>query len=105
MVETQKYWCCFSRFSSSVDSFSTVRCPRADGEDAYVEDVLDLIDAHDVDYFLPVCSPASAVADAKVVEALEGRRAKGLHFGTELTRTMDDKHKFQEFCANKLGEV
>ena len=107
MVETHKYWCCSARFSSSVDAFATVRCPRTDGEEAYIDDVISIIESDGVDFFLPVCSPASAVADARITEALlrgSGSKAVGLHFLPELTKILDDKHRFQELCKNELGE-
>lgn len=105
LVETEKFRFCGSRFSNCVDAFETVRCPRREGGEAYVEDLVRLFRQYAVDVFVPVSSPAAAVWDseAKTRAAAEKLTTKCLHFDPETTRLLDDKDAFAEFCRETLG--
>jgi len=101
MVETEKYRFVGPRWSRAVTHFETVTCPRANPKQ-YVEDLVNIAEKYDVDYFVPVSSPVSALHDSEAKPKLKELGCQVLHFNLEMTEILDDKHKFCDY-ANKLG--
>merc|ERR1711968_203400 len=79
MVETDKYWLVGSRWSRAVTAFETVPCPRTDAR-GYVDGLRRVARKYDAKFFVPVASPAAAVADASAKPLLEGAGCRVLHF-------------------------
>ena len=74
LVESPKYRLTGHRFSRSVDAFHTVPDP---GDEGYAAALLEIVEKEDVDVYVPVCSPAASLPDARakelLVDALRGR--------------------------------
>ena len=79
MVETDKYCYSGSRWSRAVTHFETVTCPRK-SEDQYMDDLVRIAEKYNVDFFVPVSSPVSAIPDANVKPRLKELGCKVLHF-------------------------
>mmetsp|Transcript_20594 Transcript_20594/g.51971 ORF Transcript_20594/g.51971 Transcript_20594/m.51971 type:complete len:1083 (-) Transcript_20594:1099-4347(-) len=104
LVEIAKYGCCGSKFSNAVDAFELVADPRRDPAQ-YQRDLLALSIKYDVDFFVPVSSPASSVEDAKFGETFRRSRSGGTSvcLDAAMCRVLDNKQSFSEFCvANGL---
>jgi len=101
MVETEKYCYSGSRWSRAVTHFETVTCPRKSA-DEYMDGLVRIAEKYNVDFFVPVSSPVSAIPDANVKPRLKELGCKVLHFDLEMTEILDDKHKFCDY-AKKLG--
>ena len=101
MVETEKYRFVGSRWSRAVTYFEIATCPRVDSE-KYVEDLVQIARKYDIDYFVPVSSPVSALHDSRVKPKLKELGCHVLHFDLSMTEILDDKHKFCDY-ASKLG--
>lgn len=101
MVETEKYCYSGSRWSRAVTHFETVTCPRQSPK-AYMDGLVRVAKKHNVDYFVPVSSPVASIHDSAVKPRLEKLGCRVLHFDLEMTKILDDKHKFCDY-VHKLG--
>jgi len=101
MIETEKYRWCGSQWSRAVTSFETVTCPRVDPE-KYIEDLVRVAKENHVDFFVPVSSPVSALLDSRAKPFLEKNGCRVLHFDENITKKLDNKHKFCNY-AKSLG--
>ena len=96
LVESAKYRLSGHRFSRGVDVFRTV--PDSSSED-YAEALLEIVEQEHVDVYVPVCSPASSVPDARAKSLLSGR-CEVLHPDAADVERLDDKYQF--FRAARL---
>lgn len=96
LVESGRYRFTAHRFSRAVDVFHVV--PH-ETDPAYAGTLLDVVRREGVDVYVPVCSPASSVADADAAAALEAAGCEVVHLGPDDLRTVDDKHAFAEAAA------
>jgi hypothetical protein len=95
LVESGHYRFSGHRFSRAVDRFYVVPSASSPG---YAGALVDIARREGVDVYVPVCSPASAVADAQAKAALE-EYCEVLHFDPETLERLDDKHRFAETAA------
>lgn len=98
LVETHKYWLIGHRFSSAVDRFYTVSNPESA---SYASDLLAIVQAENVDLYVPVCSPIASYYDALAGQLLE-RHCEILHTDAATLRLLDDKYQFAK-AAQGLG--
>jgi predicted ATP-grasp superfamily ATP-dependent carboligase len=98
LVESAKYRLTGHRFSRAVDAFHVV--PDV-GDEHYAQALLDVVEREDVDVFVPVCSPAASLPDARAGELLAGR-CEVMHLGVDEVQRLDDKHAFAR-TAQSLG--
>jgi hypothetical protein len=98
LVESAHYRLSGHRFSRAVDAFHVVPTPGSPG---YGPAMLDIVRRERVDVYVPVCSPASATADAEIKAALE-EHCEVLHFTPETLARLDDKAQFAQ-TATALG--
>lgn len=99
MIETDKYWLVGSRWSRAVTAFETVPCPRTDAR-GYVDGLRRVARKYDAKFFVPVASPAAAVADASAKPLLEGAGCRVLHFDLQECQQLDNKHEFCELVSS-----
>jgi predicted ATP-grasp superfamily ATP-dependent carboligase len=95
LVESGHYRFTGHRFSRAVDAFHVV--PPA-GAPGYGAAMIDVVRREGVDVYVPVCSPASAAADAEIKAALE-EHCEVLHFAPEMLARLDDKEQFAATAA------
>lgn len=98
LVESGKYRLTGHRFSRSVDAFHTV--PDASDE-AYADALLAIVEAEGVDAYVPVCSPASSLHDARA-KALLSKHCEVVHLDADVLEHLDDKFRFAK-AAEALG--
>ena len=98
LVEQGKYWLSGHRFSSDVDRFYTVPRPQDEG---YVDALLAIVEAEQVDIYLPVCSPVASYYDALAKGALS-KVCAVLHLEPDVVHDLDDKEAFSRL-AGSLG--
>merc|ERR1719357_1915974 len=99
MIETAKYRWCGSQWSRAVTSFKIVTCPRAD-PDKYVKDLVRVAQENQVDFFVPVSSPVSALHDSRAKPFLESKGCRVLHFDENITKKLDNKHEFCNYVKS-----
>ena len=92
MVETEKYCYAGTRWSRAVTYFETVTCPRTNPDD-YMEGLIKIAKKYNVDFFVPISSPVSAIPDAKVKPRLKEIGCEVLHFDLEMTQIFKVKYK------------
>ncbi len=90
LVEAEKYRLTGHRFSGAVDRFYTVPLAGAPG---YAAALVDIARREDVDVYVPVCSPASALHDA-LAKAELGEYCEVMHFDPDTLTKLDDKYAF-----------
>jgi predicted ATP-grasp superfamily ATP-dependent carboligase len=90
LVESAKYRLTGHRFSRSVDAFHTVPDPSSK---EYADALLDVVEGEDVDVYVPVCSPAASLYDARA-KALLSKHCEVLHLDPEVLEQLDDKYEF-----------
>ena len=95
LVEAARYRLSGHRFSRAVDRFYPI--PPAGSPD-YVAALVEISRREGVDVYVPVCSPASAVDDARAKAALE-EYCEVLHFDPDTLGRLDDKHRFAQTAA------
>jgi predicted ATP-grasp superfamily ATP-dependent carboligase len=98
MVETEKYRLTGHRFSRAVDRFYTV---PPSGDPAYTSALIEIVLREGVDVYVPVCSPASALHDARAKAQLS-EYCEVLHPGPDTLTKLDDKFAFS-VTARELG--
>ena len=98
LVESGKYVLTGHRFSRSVDAFHTV--PDASDE-TYADALLAIVEAEGVDAYVPVCSPASSLHDARA-KALLSKHCEVVHLDEEVLEQLDDKFRFAK-ASEALG--
>jgi hypothetical protein len=98
LLETHKYWLVGHRFSFAVDRFHTINKP---GTDAYITDLLQIVQQENVDVYVPVCSPVASFYDAQAKATL-APFCEVLHVDSATIERLDDKYQFAE-TAHCLG--
>ncbi len=98
LAETAHYRCTGHRFSRAVDRFVTIPDHADPG---YAAALVDIVRREGVDVYVPVCSPASAVADAQARAALSDW-CEVLHPDPETLTRLDDKERFAR-AAEEIG--
>lgn len=98
LVESAKYRWTAHRFSRAVDAFHVV--PEA-SDPGYVDALVRVARAENVDVFVPVSSPASSVPDAEAGAAM-GPSVDVVHADPETIRRVDDKNRFAD-AAREFG--
>ena len=96
LVESAKYRCTGHRFSRAVDAFHTVPVPESPD---YAEALLDIVRRERVDVYVPVCSPASSVPDARA-KALLAPYCDVVHGDADVVALVDDKAAFAAAAAD-----
>jgi predicted ATP-grasp superfamily ATP-dependent carboligase len=94
LVETHKYWLVGHRFSNAVDRFYTVPALNKD-PDGYIQALLDIAKQENIDFYVPVCSPAQSYYDSLAKPVLSGC-CEVFHFDADVTEMLDDKFAFAE---------
>ncbi len=94
LVETQKYWLSGHRFSNAVERFYTVPAPEKD-PDSYIQALLNIAKAENIDIYIPICSPVSSYYDSLAKPVLSSC-CEVFHFDAEITKMLDDKFAFSE---------
>ena len=101
LYETPKYWCSGSRFSKYVHAFYTVSDFREDEGKKYRQELLEIAKRHQIDWFIPACSPASENIDSFVADDLRSElNCKVLHLASKYLETYQNKHMFCELVGN-----
>ncbi len=95
LVESGRYRFSGHRFSRAVDAFFVIPPSSAPG---YGAALVDIARRENVDVYVPVCSPASAAADAEAKAELE-EYCEVLHFDPHVLAMLDDKQQFAETAA------
>ncbi len=95
LVESGRYRLSGHRFSRAVDRFYVI--PPASSPE-YGSALVDIARRENVDVYVPVCSPASAAADAEIKAELE-EYCEVLHFDPHVLALLDDKHLFAQTSA------
>ncbi|MCE0537614.1 hypothetical protein LWF15_19170 [Kineosporia rhizophila] len=95
LVEQHKYRFTGHRFSRAVDAFHVVPPPQAPG---YAEALLQIVLDEKVDVYVPVCSPASSLYDARAAPLL-AQHCEVLHGDADTIAAVDDKHAFSVLAA------
>lgn len=95
LVEAKKYRFNGHRFSRAVDRFRLV--PDV-GTDGYVEALLRIVEDEAIDVYVPVCSPAASLPDARAKKALS-EHCEVFHLDPEMVEMLDDKFAFARAAA------
>jgi predicted ATP-grasp superfamily ATP-dependent carboligase len=95
LVESGKYRFTGHRFSTAVDRFRTVPDVRDEG---YAEALVAIVEEEQVDVWVPVCSPAASLPDARA-KALVSKHCEVFHLDPETVEMLDDKHAFARTAA------
>ena len=90
LVESARYRFTGHRFSRAVDAFHTI--PDVDSPD-YADALEAVARAEGVDVYVPVCSPASSIADARAKKQLY-QACEVVHLDADRLELVDDKHRF-----------
>jgi hypothetical protein len=101
LVDTHKYWCSGSRFSSAVWKFHTVSDPARADPALYQRDLQALCRKYNVDVFVPVSSPTSSLHDAAFGRRFTQQGGLSLVLSPEMCTKLDDKHAFGEWCRDQ----
>jgi predicted ATP-grasp superfamily ATP-dependent carboligase len=96
LVESAAYRLTGHRFSRAVDSFHVVPKPGAPG---YALALLAIVEREGVDIYVPVCSPAASIPDARAEEVLAGH-CEVFHADAETVERLDDKERFAALAAS-----
>ncbi|TVY36251.1 hypothetical protein LOCC1_G006466 [Lachnellula occidentalis] len=87
------------RFSKALKRFYRLPSPAEEGrgEKVYTQKLLEIINTEQVDLWISCSGVMSAVADGEAAEAVERHTAcVAIQFGSQLTRTLHEKHSFIE---------
>ncbi len=98
LCETPKYSLTGHRFSAAVDKFVTTAEPTSA---RYAASLLNIVKQHNVDLYVPVCSPVASQHDSEAIKTLSPY-CKVIHPSPENIRTLDDKFQFAR-SAQSLG--
>ncbi len=98
LVESAKYWLTGHRFSWAVARFYTVPNPQEKG---YIEALVAIVKAENVDVYVPVCSPVASYYDAQAKQALSPY-CEVMHVDPDVVQQLDDKYQFSA-AATDLG--
>ncbi|MET0188213.1 MAG: ATP-grasp enzyme, partial [Pseudonocardia sediminis] len=96
LVESAKYRLTGHRFSRAVDRFHVVPTPESDG---YVDALVAVARAEDVDVFVPVSSPVASYHDALAKKELSAL-CDVVHLDADMVETLDDKYRFTTLAAS-----
>ena len=90
------------RFSNALKRFYSLPSP-ASGQEAYIRELLEIINNEKVDLWISCSGVMSAVEDGEAADAVEKyTKCLAIQFGTNLTRMLHEKHSFIEH-TEKLG--
>jgi predicted ATP-grasp superfamily ATP-dependent carboligase len=96
LVESAKYRLTGHRFSRCVDRFHTIPSPH---DPAYADALLQIVRREGVDVYVPVCSPAASLPDARAKAVLEPH-CEVLHADADVIARLDDKFRFTELAES-----
>ena len=96
LAETAKYRLTGHRFSRAVSAFATLPEPTDAG---YAAALREVVEAHGVDLYVPVCSPVASYHDSVAAEALP---CPTVHLDPDTLALVDDKHRFAN-AAREMG--
>lgn len=99
-VTSPKYRHAMSRFSNSFKKIYII--PDAKEQtDQYMKFLIKIVKDNKVDWFIPICAPATEVIDAKIRDYLiENNICKVLHFDEKTTSSLGDKFKFSQWVES-----
>ena len=97
LVEAGKYALTGHRFSRAVDVFRSV--PDA-SDPAYADALVEVARSEGVDAYVPVCSPASSLPDARAKKALS-ELCEVVHLDEDVLEQVDDKYRFARMAEAK----
>jgi len=97
LVETKKYWMTGHRFSRAVDRFYRVTAPKTDPE-AFIRDLTEIVQKEQVDFFVPVTSPAESYYTALAKSSLSSY-CEMFQFDVDLITRLDNKFEFTQMAA------
>ncbi|MGC1471321.1 MAG: hypothetical protein WA775_01915 [Psychroserpens sp.] len=98
VAETSLYKWCGTRFSNAVDQFIIIPEIESDGQ-SYQRALIDIAQREQVDLFVPVASPKSAVYDANAKPDFPDH-TEVFHFDADIVKRLDDKHQFIELSRS-----
>ncbi len=98
LTETRKYQLTGHRFSRAVARFYVVPDPR---DAHYADALLEIVKSEGVDVYVPVCSPAASVFDARAIPGLKPF-CDVVHLEPDIIGEVDDKYRFAKL-AGQLG--
>ncbi len=98
LVESAKYRLTGHRFSWAVSRFYTVPDPNESG---YIDALVAIVKAENVDVYVPVCSPIASYYDAQAKQALSPH-CQVMHVDPDQVQQLDDKYQFAT-AATDLG--
>jgi hypothetical protein len=98
LIESAKYRWTGHRFSWAVARFYTVPNPNEPG---YIDALVAIVKAENVDVYVPVCSPIASYYDAQAKEAL-APHCQVMHVDPDVVQRLDDKYQFAT-AASDLG--
>ncbi|PRP76264.1 putative ATP-grasp enzyme [Planoprotostelium fungivorum] len=102
LVEEHSYWFCANRWSNSVDAFYRIGNPLVD-LNKYTEDLIKVIKAEGVDYFILVSHAGSTIEDGIAKKEIS-KHCEVFQFDEDTCRTLHEKHRFID-KARGLGFV
>jgi hypothetical protein len=89
------------RFSVSLTKFYELRKPSAKGSGAYIQSLLDVIQAESIDLWVSCSGVASAVEDGEAKEIVEARTGcKAVQFDISTTRKLHEKDMFIDYVKS-----
>jgi len=100
LVEEHSYWFCANRWSNSVDAFYRISNPL-DDLNKYTEDLIRVIKAEGVDYFVLVSHAGSTIEDG-IAKKRISKHCEVFQFDEDTCRTLHEKHRFID-KAKELG--
>jgi hypothetical protein len=87
-------WAC-GRFSLAIRKFFALKNPKAEGAEAYISQVLEIIISERIELWISCSGVATAAEDARLARAIEnGTTCKTFQFDEQVVSTLDDKLKF-----------
>ena len=99
LIETEMFWCSGAKFSKYVDKFYTVsdaiKYPKQ-----YKTDILNICKRHNVDWFIPVCAPATEQLDSEIATELKKQNVKVLHAPADKFESLNNKYLFSKLCRD-----
>lgn len=83
-------------FSAAIARFYRLTKPtEAAGADAYIDELIEIVEEEGVDLWVSCSGVASAIEDGEAAEAVEAKtKCRAVQFGVALTETLHEKHSF-----------
>ncbi|KAF2714578.1 hypothetical protein K504DRAFT_478022 [Pleomassaria siparia CBS 279.74] len=85
------------RFSKALRKFVALKSPILRGAEAYISQVLDIINDEQIDLWISCSGVATATEDARLAQAIQkNTKCKVFQFDEKVIDTLDDKLKFMQ---------